>query len=90
MAKRKKEFPIRFDGSDSDFFHFSTPSWTNKGVRYDLHVCKRTGIITCDCKDSKCRHKSPSLVEFLQPEHQERACKHQRLLRASYLELLEA
>ncbi len=89
MAKTKKVYPIRFDGSDPDLFYFSTPSWSRKGVRYDLLVCKRTGTITCNCKDSQCRHKTPNLVEFLQDQFKERACKHQRLLRESYLELLE-
>lgn len=88
MAKVNKVYPIRFDGSDPDFLHFSTPSWSTRGVRYDLHVCKRTGFITCDCMDSSCRHKNPSLIPFIEGQPSERACKHQMLLRESYLELL--
>lgn len=88
MPKVKKQYPIRFDGSDSDFLYFSTPSWSQRGVRYDIKVCKRSGFIACDCMDSTCRHKNPNLVPFISGKESERACKHQRLLRESYFDLL--
>lgn len=89
MPRKQEEQPIRFDGSDSDFFYFSTASWAVKNVRYGIHVCKRTGFIFCECQDSFFRHKHPSLVPFLERKPSERACKHQRLLRGCYFDLLE-
>lgn len=89
MAKTKKVYPIRFDGSDPDFLHFSTPSHSQRGVRHDQHICKRTGVLVCSCMDAMCRHKSANLVPFLEGDEAERTCKHMRLLRESYFALLE-
>jgi len=65
---------IRFDGADSDFMYFSTPSWSRFDVRirHELHVDKRDGRIGCSCEDAAYRKRFGNLV----PTGNENPCKH--------------
>ena len=54
--------PIRFIGSDSDSLQFETQSWTRKDVIHEVHVCKRTGLVTCSCEDAGYRHKAGNIM----------------------------
>lgn len=62
---------IRFDGYDNDYCWFTQQSWTTPGVEYTQDICKRTGIMSCSCMDSVCRHKRDR-IHAKQP----RLCKH--------------
>lgn len=66
---------FRFHGGDTDFWYFSTPSFTRAGVRHDLWIDKRTGEIGCYCEDSICRHKRGHVLDRVPT-----GCKHERIL----------
>lgn len=70
MATRR----IRLVGSDSDFLHFATPSWTRPKatIEHNLAICKRTGHASCTCEDALYRRKSGNLI----PTDKEQPCKH--------------
>jgi hypothetical protein len=71
---------IRMTGSDPDYYHFSTPSWSRpkSEVEHDLSICKRTGRITCSCEDASFRRER-RYADLLDPEA-ETGCKHIRKL----------
>lgn len=68
---------FRWDGSDADWLHFSTPSWTRKAIRHDLHVSKRDGEIVCHCEDCVTRRKRANLMS----KNQQEGCKHIKVFR---------
>ena len=78
---------IRFDGADNDYIYFSTPSWTTKGVEYELTINKRDGEVLCQCLGSRCHKKSANLVDLLEGKPTD-TCKHCKVLVVAYQKLI--
>lgn len=78
---------IRFDGADSDWIYFSTPSWSRpkSDTVHTIVVCKRTGEIRCTCEDAEYRRK---VGDILEPTGTN-CCKHGRSLLDNYRRILE-
>lgn len=74
------------DGGDSEWFHWSTRSWTRSGIRHSLHLARqegmyhRVGDLICNCEDFTCRRKHFNIFE------RDGGCKHARALWKSILE----
>lgn len=64
---------ITFDGADSDFQYFSTPSWSrpDSEIIHEIVIDKRSGEIRCTCEDAVCRGKRGDVI--LKAAH---VCKH--------------
>jgi hypothetical protein len=58
-------------GADNDEWQFTTPSWSGTGEEYTVIVCKRTGLVSCTCKDAVCRRKQDLITN-----NPKRLCKH--------------
>lgn len=74
---------FQFDGADSDFIYFTARSRSEEeGPTHTVTICKRTGIISCTCKDCMFRKKKYSILNPLAQR-----CWHQRriLQSADYL-----
>lgn len=72
------QHPIYFDGSDPDFLHFGTPSFTTVGKEYSLTISKRTGELRCDCTGAICHGYNHAQWD----DFEAASCRHQRVLRA--------
>lgn len=68
--------PVRCDGIDSDWFHFSIQSRTRKGLRHEMHVDRRTGVVSCSCEDARYRKKRGDVMDLDGPN----LCWHLRRL----------
>lgn len=68
---------FRHDGTDSDWMHFSTPSWTRPGIRHDMHIARSDGLIVCECEDCQRRRKQTHLMV----KGNLGGCKHIKLFR---------
>lgn len=75
--------PVRCDGMDADFFWFSTPSWTRKGIEHTITVCRRTGVVACTCEDATYRAKRGFVLDTKAPG----VCKHVKRLMHSFAAL---
>lgn len=75
MASKPRPRLIRFDGADSDYWYWSTRSWTNPAATedYTMSLDRRSGFWHCTCMDAVCRCKT-DLVTAKEP----RVCKHVR------------
>ncbi len=80
---------IRMTGSDSDFLHFATRSWSrpDSKIEHGLAICKRTGRITCECEDASFRRERR--FAFLTDPNAETGCKHIRKLAADCARIIE-
>ena len=77
----------RIVGADNDEIQFVCPSWTHPQIEYSIVICKRTGIVSCDCMDCSCRKKQADLLALLHGA--EAGCKHIRGMVVAYKSLLQ-
>lgn len=79
------------DGADTDFIYFRVASFSRRGVRHDITICKRTGEVRCKCEDAVCRKKRPMWLDLIsETDVSPLTCKHVRELVRVYRNLLES
>jgi hypothetical protein len=78
----------RFEGADGDYQYYSTPSDSREDLRHDLYICKRTGVMMCQCEDALYRKKQPDMMEVLSGDTSN-CCKHVRAWVVAYKHKLE-